>query len=265
MTDFKKILLREQSRLESIIRKTGQRLKDAPEGTLQISKTGKWVQYYRYKPGGKKNGEYLPKTEEELICKLAQKSYDEKVWRLASKRLAQIKKITDSYEDDEIERIYLKEHIERKRRICPVEATWEQQMEKWKEEIYEGKEFQEGTPVILTEHGERVRSKSEKILADYFYRKNIPYKYERPLHLRGFGIVHPDFTFLSPKTRREIYWEHDGRMDEPAYAQQAVRKIQAYEENGIYPGERLILTFETEKCVLSTTMIEKLVTKYLSL
>ena len=54
-------------------------------------------------------------------------------------------------------------------------------------------------------------------------------------------------------------------MDEPAYAQQAVRKIQAYEENGIYPGERLILTFETEKCVLSTTMIEKLVTKYLSL
>ena len=77
--------------------------------------------------------------------------------------------------------------------------------------------------------------------------------------------MHPDFTFLSPKTRQEIYWEHDGRMDEPAYAQQAVRKIQAYEENGIYPGERLILTFETEKCVLSTTMIEKLVTKYLSL
>ena len=35
-------------------------------------------------------------------------------------------------------------------------------------EKYKSKEFQENTPVILTEKGERVRSKSEKILADYF-------------------------------------------------------------------------------------------------
>ena len=51
--------------------------------------------------------------------------------------------------------------------------------------------------------------------------------------------------------------------DEPVYAQNAVRKIQAYEENDIYPGERLILTFETEKIVLDTRMIESLVYRYL--
>ena len=45
------------------------------------------------------------------------------------------------------------------------------QLMKWYEEEYQGKEFKEGTPLILTEKGERVRSKSEKILADYFYRK----------------------------------------------------------------------------------------------
>ena len=28
-------------------------------------------------------------------------------------------------------------------------------------------------------------------------------------------IVYPDFTFLSRKTKQEIYWEHDGRMDDP--------------------------------------------------
>lgn len=96
------------------------------------------------------------------------------------------------------------------------------------------------------------------------YRKRIPYKYEHPLYLKHFGIVYPDFTFLSKKTRQEIYWEHDGRMDDPIYAQNAVRKIQAYEENDIYPGERLILTFETERTALDMQQIEKLVCKYLT-
>ena len=130
-------------------------------------------------------------------------------------------------------------------------------------ERYTGKEFPEGTPVIRTERGERVRSKSEKILADYFSRHGIPYKYECPLYLKGTGLVHPDFTFLSRKSGQEIYWEHDGRMDDPEYARNAIRKIQAYEANGIYPGERLILTFETSKIVLDMKLIEKLVCRYL--
>lgn len=83
------------------------------------------------------------------------------------------------------------------------------------------------------------------------------------MYLKDFGIVYPDFTFLSKKTRQEIYWEHDGRMDDPSYAQNAVRKIQAYEENEIYPGERLILTFETEKTVLNTRQIQKLADRYI--
>ena len=106
--------------------------------------------------------------------------------------------------------MYLNLHEERKKLVEPVELPWEQQLEQWNAKEYKQKEFQEGTAVILTEKGERVRSKSEKILADYFYRNGIPYKYEKPLYLKGLGIVHPDFTFLSGKTKQEIYWEHDG-------------------------------------------------------
>ena len=69
------------------------------------------------------------------------------------------------------------------------------------------------------------------------------------MYLKGVGIVYPDFTFLSRKTKQEIYWEHDGRMDDPSYVRNAVRKMHANEKNDIYPGERLILTFETEKNV----------------
>lgn len=57
---------------------------------------------------------------------------------------------------------------ERQALVTPVESTWDQLLKMWYEEEYQGKEFKEGTPLILTEKGERVRSKSEKILADYF-------------------------------------------------------------------------------------------------
>lgn len=263
MANLKEMLMKEQSRLEHIVQKTTEQLKNVPPGTLRLSGTKKWVQYYHCMPGEKKNGEYIPKTNEELVRRLAQKAYDEKILKLAAKRLAQIKKITRDYEVEEVEKAFWDEHIERQKLIRPVEPTWEQRLGEWMSEEYKRKEFQEGTPVILTDQGERVRSKSEKILADYFYRNGIQYKYECPLYLKGFGTVHPDFTFLSKKTKQEIYWEHDGRMDDPAYAQNAIKKIHAYQENNIYPGERLILMFETAKAVLDTKIIEKLVRRYL--
>ena len=129
--------------------------------------------------------------------------------------------------------------------------------------LQEHKHLQGIMPVILTEKGERVRSKSEKILADFFYRNNISYKYEKPLNLSGYGIVYPDFTFLSRKLRKEIYWEHEGMMDKPEYAIKAVKKLNSYQMNGILPGERLILTFETEQDVLNTRIVSELADKYL--
>ena len=131
--------------------------------------------------------------------------------------------------------------------VMPIEPRWEQKLAQWDGETYQGKEFYEGTAVIITEKGERVRSKSEKILADYFYRNNIIYKYEKPLFLKGYGTVYPDFTFLSRKTGEEIYWEHEGMMDKSDYAKTAVKKLESYQKNGIYLGERLIATFETEQ------------------
>lgn len=263
MEKIRELLLQEERRLEGICQKAIEQLNDTPPGTLRLSKSNESIQYYRCMPKEKKNGRYIPKENGELIHQLAQKSYAEKILRLAERRLSQIQRITRDYEDDEIEQIFLHEHKERQKLIEPVEPIWEQQLEQWIGQEYKGKEFQEGTPLILTENGERVRSKSEKILADYFYRNKIPYKYECPLYLKHFGTVYPDFTFFPKKLRKELYWEHNGKMDDPVYAQNAVRKIQAYEENNLYPGERLILTFETEKMVLNTQKVEKLVYKYL--
>ena len=262
MKGLKKILLEEKQRLERIIKKTRNQLINKPVGTIRVSKCKEYTQYY-YCTEENKQGKYLGKGNEDLIRRIVQKSYDEKILRLTEKRIKQIERILSDYEDDEIEKIYKNEHIDKQRLIEPVEPTWDQLAKMWLEEQYQGKGFLEGTPAILTDRGERVRSKTEKIMADYFYRHGIAYKYECPIYLKGMGTVYPDFTFLSRRSGKEIYWEHCGMMDCPEYARNTVRKIEMYEDNGIFSGERLILTYETEKNVLSTEKIAQMVERYL--
>ena len=126
MAGLRKMLLQEQERLEKILQKTSEQLKDAPEGKLRLSNSNKCVQYYYCTPGGKKNGDYLPREKEKLAYRLAQKPYDEKVIKLAEKRLSQIRKITKDYDEEEIEKIFRAEHPERQKLIEPAEHAWEQ-------------------------------------------------------------------------------------------------------------------------------------------
>ncbi len=261
MHELRHMLLQEQKYLEKIINKAKEGLDTVPEGHLRISRDKNKPRYYQCIDDSK--GSYIPRADTELPRLLAQKSYNEAVIKKGEAKLKQIKKIIRNYLDDEIEKIYTSMNKERQLLVTPIEPTWEQLLTKWYKEEYQGKEFREGTPLILTEKGERVRSKSEKILADYFYRKNILYKYEKPLYLKGYGTVYPDFTFLSKKTYQEIYWEHEGMMDKPDYARSAVRKIESYQINHIYPGERLLMTFETEQDILNSKIIENLTEKYL--
>lgn len=221
MQGLKKLLLKEQKKLEMICSKVENELKSVPEGNLRISKDKNKVRYYHCVEDNE--GTYISKIDSELP----------------------------------------KLHTQRQLLVTPVEPIWEKELAKWYDSEYHGKEFYEGTAEIVTEKGERVRSKSEKILADYFYRNNILYQYEKPLYLKGYGTIYPDFTFLSKKTRKEIYWEHEGMMDKPEYAKSAVKKIESYQRNGIHLGERLILTFETELTVLNFQIVEELVEKYL--
>ena len=120
------------------------------------------------------------------------------------------------------------------------------------------KGFTEDAPEFYTAKGEQVRSKSEILIADTLYRKNIPYCYERPLEFPGAGRIHPDFTILRRSDRKEVYWEHLGMMDDPEYAANALMRIDLYERNGIFPGDRLILTHETGRQPLRTRLIEVL-------
>lgn len=256
----KEQLAEERERLSGIMYKLEDRLKDVPEGKLQLGKSNGVVQYFYFKDG---KAVYLPKKEIKLVKQLVQKNYDQRVLKCVKKRISQINRVLSDYENNEIDNLYLSEHPERRKLIDPVEPTYEQKLELWMSEPYEGKSFRSDAPVIRTNSGLRVRSKTEKIMADYFDLRGVKYKYECPLELKTYGVVYPDFTFISPRTGKEIYWEHEGMMDNPEYARTAVMKIESYEKNGIVPGENLILTFETSNSVIDMEIVKQFTEKYL--
>lgn len=69
MAGLREKLLQEQNRLERIIRRTEEQLKEVPCGILRLSGCGKSIQYYHCMPGEKKKGEYIPKKNEVLaLC-----------------------------------------------------------------------------------------------------------------------------------------------------------------------------------------------------
>ena len=266
MDGLKELITKEKKRLKEIKKIVDERLVDAPIGTLRVTKSNNKTQYIQCTEDSSERGyklSYIKKEDVTLAYRLAQKSYDWRVKKLVDRRLKQLDKLTEEYEDNEIEEIYNILHPIRKTLIKPVEMSWEQRLAEWKNTLFVGKEFGPGIPEIYTKKGERVRSKSEKILADTFYDFGIEYKYECPLKLRGYGVVYPDFTFLRKRDCKEIYWEHDGRMDDPDYAEKAIRKINTYMTNGIFPGDNLIVSYESSGVVINDKVIKQLIKKYL--
>ena len=52
-------------------------------------------------------------------------------------------------------------------------------------------------------------------------------------------------------------------MDNIAYANKNIAKIEAYEQSGYYPGKKLIMTFETSQHALSSNIIKAMIEQYL--
>ena len=197
-----------------------------------------------------------------LVQQLAQKDYDKQVLVEAKKQRDEISKILKKVKSTNIINLYQQLPIERQNLICPYVLTDEQFVTQWVNREYIGKGFMIGVPEIYTEKGERVRSKSEKIIADKLNIMNIPYHYEYPLKLNGYGTIYPDFLVLNVRTRKEYYFEHFGLMDNPEYCCKAIKKIDMYNRNGIFEGDKLVLTYETSKNSLNIKNVERLIGKY---
>lgn len=133
----------------------------------------------------------------------------------------------------------------------------------WKNKYFTPLSFRKEEKQFITNNKELVRSKSEKILADLFSSYNLIYKYECPLFLDKYDPIYPDFTFICPYIKHEIYWEHFGMIDNPEYAIKAIEKIRDYAKQGILLGDRLFVSFETNKKPLDVDAVKKTIESFL--
>lgn len=250
-------------------------LKDSPEGSLKIRMNRGKVRYFHFMGNSSdvKNDSRISKTgagerylslkEKDFISALAQKAYDTKILNCIEQELKAIERYLNTCPKVMPEDWYKELHSERQKMIVPIAPDWERLRSDWLSLQYEGKGFDERIPEIYTDKGERVRSKSELLIANELYRADVAYRYEYPVYIKGFGTIYPDFMILPKKKQKEICWEHFGRMDDPEYAQKAIQKIAAYEENGYVIGENLVVTFETKQTILTTRKIQTVIERYL--
>ncbi len=243
-------------------------LKKAPPGSLRLTKSNKVVQYYHRTERGDTSGHYIPAKNFKLAKALAQKDYDKQLIELLKKESRLLQDALNNYKNTPLaERLFPLLHKNRQALIKPVCLPDSDFAKFWQTVAYEKKPFAPEAPVLLTARNERVRSKSEIIIADTLNRLSIPYRYEFPIKLKtengDYRLSHPDFICLNLRTREEFLWEHFGMMDDAEYSAATARKLRLYENNGIYPGKNLIISVEISELPINTRQIEKLAVQYL--
>ena len=294
MNEIIRVARKELDRLEKLFKKITSFLDEVPDGCLKWQKKNGKIYYYQQyirtdekKQNDNKSEEnmaleanetsainetsinkwarrYIKKEELSAAKKLAQKHYYLLIRPIIEKQIIELKKFIDRYPDNKIEKIYDELSVERKNLVVPICLSVNERIKQWKEESYEKTTMYSEKLKYETEQGDLVRSKSEVIIANILYHnsEDILYKYERPLKLIVNGsekIIYPDFTIFNKHTGKITYWEHAGRMDDPYYAADFVRKMNTYVANGLLPGRDVILTFETQSNSLDIGVVKKLV------
>jgi len=241
-----------------------------PEGSLKCQKKGNEVFFYQQYhdiESNKWETRYIKKENVALSKKLAQKQYYNKLEPLLEKKQRILSDFIRKYRPEEMEQVYDELNEVRKALVTPAFMSIKEILRRWNTEEYESNPFHPENLRYETEQGEMVRSKSEVIIANILYqnKKHILYKYERPLMVLKDGstkIIYPDFTMLNLHSGRIIYFEHAGKMDDPYYANEFVKKMNTYINNGLLPGKDVLVTFETMTNPLDVSVVKKMIEEF---
>ena len=267
MNNTKDLLLARKTELLKYRHETEKRLnrlkyKGEPQYRVRIA-SGK-NQIYVKTPGTKGKEKYISKQSVGKAEQIATYDYLNEMLKRIDFELKQIDKALRLYDKPAPEDYYTSLTNARQNLIKPIIPTDAQFVEAWLSQPYEPKPFDENDDTdFRTVKDERVRSKSEILIANALERKQVPYKYECPILFNELGIIHPDFTALNVKRRKLVYWEHLGKMDDPDYARKNTFRINVYQKHGIYLGDNLILTMETSTLPLDVKLVDELINHYL--
>ena len=212
------------------------------------------------------NTHYASKIHEiNAIKELAIKEYHRALLPLIKKEIKYLKLLLKT--EEQIENAYNGMYEGKRILFEPDLIPTSKIIEDFENTTYEGLSFDDNDQTeYYTNRGERVRSKSEKIIADELARQKIPYKYEKPLVLFVDGKqkqFFPDFTVLNKTTGKIIYLEHLGMMDNSYYYNNTLNKLDIYEKNGLLIGKDILIFHESSRQPLNTRTIDDYISEFL--
>ena len=220
--------------------------------TISFSKRKTGYQYYIYHSDGSRT--YLKKS---IIKNMAQHEYYRDLKDAVTRQISALEQFLADYNAETINKVYENRSHAKQILIEPLIQPDAEFIQQWYQQNPGNQNPFPEKGKYITDKGEYVRSKSEKILADMFYKHNVPYQYEPALKLKSGRTVYPDFVLLNTKERKTYYWEHLGLAAEDDYASKNLEKINMYEKNGVVAGENLLISMETEFSSLDIKQIEQ--------
>ncbi len=240
-------LIKERERLHTLLMAAERDVEKAPKGNLRITHGTTNPQFYYRDTKSERNGIYITRDKMSMARALAQKAYAEKFEKGVQSKLVLIDQVLESYRRHPLEEIYSTQNPVRQQLIMPYTHTDEEIVANWLAMPYEPSPKYPENKTQDTANGEKVRSKSEVIIADNLKMMGIPYKYEAPVKIPGIGNLYPDFTCLNVRRNIVVYLEHFGKMGDADYrSNEFFWKLRQYEKIGIIQGKNLIMTFEDE-------------------
>ncbi len=247
--------------LETNLKHCNKSLAKSPEGSLVVHDKDGRFEYYYY---ANKKQKYLSEEQNELINKLAEKTYLKHFKKYANNEIEALKaylavrnpKISTPAK-------YLIDHPGISKKVASKIYKTKIDIREWADLPYD----QSNAPhkenlTVPTAQGHYVRSKSEGIIANALFTSKVPYRYESTIFIDGVAY-HPDFEIFTA-SGKHIIWEHLGKLDNKEYVRQNMKKIEAYIKAGFIPGVTLIFTSdEKEGTIIDSQIVYNLIKLYL--
>jgi len=259
--EISKVIKERVENLELLSKQILKKIENYPETNLSCRMVDSCNRYFEIDASTQK---YLGVSEIDRIKQLEEKLYFKKLLKTAADEKAALEKIVQKLEKlESTDEVFVKIPYEKRHLIEPYVFIKDDKIIKRFETPDQDGRLTRSSYTTL--NGEKVRSKSEVIIADRFKHFGVLYCYEPPTKMcEDFNeIWHPDFLCLNKRTGETYYWEHFGKMDDPQYLDGFHTRMERYAEAGIILGKNLIVTTETSKHPLNTEYLDLLINKYL--
>ncbi len=243
---------------KNILKRYKEQLKKLPKGSLYASERN-GVKYYTKVTNfrGKKRSVYLGKEINPQVQLLQKKYYLRKAIQAMESNISLMEKFLNGYQS--IDPNVMQKQFPKAYQSLPqscFDTAGVFNLDRWGSEFYVKSTSRSENLLNSTKKGDKVRSKSEVIIANAVAVRGLQYRYEEVTYINGYKKA-PDFKVIDPRTGRIIYWEHLGLITDMEYLKQALFRIADYIRDGIVPGVNLILTFDDAENHIDSLMIER--------